>query len=167
MSYHQNYYQSHTSPQYGSANAINYQSTNVQSSYLPSAVLSHSSYPAGPAAGTAPPTVANYPNAPTSMPAPSPPSNRQMSAKAKIEKFIIRKSENSVIIRDLSFFCTEEHLHSLVRCYGECLKVHLCRSEEANHRSLLHAFVEMCSEDSIATLIEELDGVLYMGRQMK
>jgi len=94
-------------------------------------------------------------------------STRQISTKAKMERFIIRKSEHSVIIRDLSFFCTEQHLQTLVACYGDGIKVHLCRSEEANHRSLLHAFVELGSEEAVMNLIDELNGVVYMGRQMK
>jgi RNA recognition motif-containing protein len=83
------------------------------------------------------------------------------------DKQIIKRSECSMIIRDLSFFCNESHLSSLVCCYGECVKVHVCRSEETNHRSLLHAFIEMMNEEAVIQIIEELNGVLFMGRQLK
>lgn len=124
-------------------------------SYYPPTVLSHVNYQPGSSYNAVPVQSA------ASM------SNRQVSTKAKMERFIIRKSEHSVIIRDLSFFCAEQHLQSLLNCYGEGIKVHLCRSEEANHRSLLHAFVELGSEEAVMNLIEELNGVVYMGRQMK
>jgi RNA recognition motif-containing protein len=82
-------------------------------------------------------------------------------------QFMSKRSDCSIIMRDLSFFCNENHLKEIVSCYGQCLKVHICRSEESNHRSLLHAFVEMTSDESVQDLIEELNGVLFMGRQMK
>lgn len=85
---------------------------------------------------------------------------------ASIDK-TMKKSDCSVIIRDLSFFCNENHLKELVTCYGPCTKIHICRSEESNHRSLLHAFVEMTSEEAIYALIEDLHCVLFMGRQLK
>jgi RNA recognition motif-containing protein len=83
------------------------------------------------------------------------------------EKSIIKNPQCAVIIKDLSYFCNELHLASLVSCYGQCVKVHICRSEADNNRSLLYSFVELSSEEAVLTLIEELHAVIFMGRQLR
>lgn len=83
------------------------------------------------------------------------------------EKSIIKNPQCAVIIKDLSYFCNELHLTNLCSCYGQCMKVHICRSEADNNRSLLYAFVELSSEEAVLNLMEELNGVIFMGRQLR
>lgn len=77
------------------------------------------------------------------------------------------KSLNSIIIRDLSFHCNEQHLIDLFHRAGVTwshLKVE--RGEKHNH-SLLHAFVETNTPEEAVHLINTLQGTKLIGRVMK
>jgi RNA recognition motif-containing protein len=73
----------------------------------------------------------------------------------------------SVIIRDLAYFCTENHLKSLIETeVGPCAKVFIPKNKETS-RSLLYAFAEFESVQLVNRACELLNGKLFMGRRLK
>jgi RNA recognition motif-containing protein len=78
------------------------------------------------------------------------------------------KSEFSVILRDLSYFCTEEHLRALIYCVlGQHIKVYIPQSKETQPRSLLYGFAELQNSEQVNIVISQLNGKDFMGRTLK
>jgi RNA recognition motif-containing protein len=84
-----------------------------------------------------------------------------------------RKSDSSVsiIIKNLSYFCHEQHLFQLLLPIlaartSRLISLKIERSP-SDGRSLLHAFAELPSIEVADYLISTLDGTSFMGRTLK
>lgn len=73
----------------------------------------------------------------------------------------------SVIIRDISFHCTEEDLYALFGNLANSIRRLTVRRSEEDGRSLLHAFADCKERDGAAALIEHFNNQKFMGRVMK
>ncbi|MEB3281145.1 MAG: RNA-binding protein [Lyngbya sp.] len=72
----------------------------------------------------------------------------------------------SVYIGNLSYEVTEDDLKSVFAEYGSVKRVHIPTDRETG-RSRGFGFVEMVNEDQEDTVIEQLDGAEWMGRDLK
>ncbi len=72
-----------------------------------------------------------------------------------------------LFIGNLSFFCTEEHIQSLVDpISGDCT-VRICRSQRRGNSSLGYGFIMVPTESVVPIVIEMLNGKMFMGRQLR
>lgn len=73
----------------------------------------------------------------------------------------------SVIIRDISFHCTEEDLYALFGTFANSIRRLTVRRSDEDGRSLLHAFADCKERDGAAALIHHFNNHRFMGRVMK
>lgn len=71
----------------------------------------------------------------------------------------------SIIIRNISFHCDEDHLRALFREFA-ILWISVKRNAR-NDRSLLHAFADLPSQEEAEQLIQTYNNVKFMGRRMR
>jgi RNA recognition motif-containing protein len=78
-----------------------------------------------------------------------------------------RKGTFSIIVRDLSYFCTEEDLRNLIReVLDEDVNIYIPKSKEDDGRSLLYGFIELNSPDKVEK-VQKLHGKYFMGRNLR
>ncbi len=77
----------------------------------------------------------------------------------------INDSSKTLFVGDLSYFCTEEDLLSIFSGYGPILTVRVRRGITGD--SLMHGFVALASAESAQRAIRDLDGIEFMGRNMR
>lgn len=71
-----------------------------------------------------------------------------------------------IYIGNLNYEVTEEELKAVLMTYGTVQKLHLPVDRETG-RKRGFGFVDMANETEEETVISELDGAEWMGRQMK
>lgn len=74
-------------------------------------------------------------------------------------------SSRTIFVGDLSYFCNEEDLYSLFAPFGTILTVRVRRG--VTGESLMHGFVALESPTAATTAIRTLDGLEFMGRNIK
>eukprot|EP00599_Poterioochromonas_sp_BG-1_P007876 CAMPEP_0173150006 /NCGR_PEP_ID=MMETSP1105-20130129/10683_1 /TAXON_ID=2985 /ORGANISM="Ochromonas sp., Strain BG-1" /LENGTH=559 /DNA_ID=CAMNT_0014065019 /DNA_START=360 /DNA_END=2039 /DNA_ORIENTATION=+ len=77
----------------------------------------------------------------------------------------INDTSKTLFVGDLSYFCTEEDLLSIFSGYGPILTVRVRRGITGD--SLMHGFVALASAESAQRAIRDLDGLEFMGRNMR
>ena len=75
------------------------------------------------------------------------------------------ENARTLFIGDLSYFCTEEDLLNIFASYGPILTVRIRRGVTGD--SLMHGFIAVATLDAAHRAIQDLDGVEFMGRNMK
>lgn len=71
----------------------------------------------------------------------------------------------TLFLGDLSYFCAENNIASLFAPYGPIVAINLCRGKTGE--SLLYAFIELTSELTCKRAMIELDGMVFMGRNLR
>ncbi len=71
-----------------------------------------------------------------------------------------------IYVGNLNYDVTEEELKAVLTEYGTVQKVHLPVDRETG-RKRGFGFIDMANETEEETVISELDGAEWMGRQMK
>lgn len=74
-------------------------------------------------------------------------------------------ASRTLFLGDLSYFCTEEDLCTLFADYGPILTVRVRRG--VTGESLMHGFIALESPDMARRAITDLDGIEFMGRNMR
>lgn len=77
----------------------------------------------------------------------------------------IADASRTLFLGDLSYFCTEEDLCALFAPYGPILTVRVRRG--VTGESLMHGFIALDSPDAARRAITDLDGVEFMGRNIR
>lgn len=75
-------------------------------------------------------------------------------------------NKSTLFLGDLSTFCTETEIHDLFSPYGEILEIKIMRSEETN-RNLSYGFIKFSNSNSAKKAMENLNGYLLSGRNLK
>ncbi len=78
----------------------------------------------------------------------------------------IANGKTSLFVGDLSIFCTEQELEKAFSPFGVLLEIKIMRSEETS-RNLSYGFVKFSSPNSAKAAMNELNGVMLCGRQMR
>lgn len=71
----------------------------------------------------------------------------------------------TLFLGDLSYFCTEEDLCALFSAYGRITTVRVRRG--ATGESLMHGFIALDTHEAAKQAIVDLDGAIFMGRNMR
>ncbi len=74
-------------------------------------------------------------------------------------------SSRTLFVGDLSFFCSEGHLHNLFADFGPVLNVDIKRGRAGD--SLMHGFVEMDTVAAAEIAMNSLNNIKFMGRKMR
>ncbi len=74
-------------------------------------------------------------------------------------------ASRTLFIGDLSYFCSEEDLCTLFAPYGRILTVRVRRG--VTGESLMHGFIALDTPEAAQRAIIDLDGVEFMGRNMR
>lgn len=74
-------------------------------------------------------------------------------------------ASRTLFIGDLSYFCSEEDLCTLFAPYGRILTVRVRRG--VTGESLMHGFIALDTAEAAQRAIVDLDGVEFMGRNMR
>jgi RNA recognition motif-containing protein len=74
-------------------------------------------------------------------------------------------SSRTLFVGDLSYFCTEENLFALFSTFGSILTVRIRRG--ISGESLMHGFVALESPEAANAALAALDGVEFMGRNIR
>jgi RNA recognition motif-containing protein len=72
---------------------------------------------------------------------------------------------HELFVGDLSFFCSEKHLHELFQPYSP-VDIRIKRSDTRG-RSLMFGFVKMESQEMASRASADLNGKVFMGRVIK
>jgi hypothetical protein len=73
---------------------------------------------------------------------------------------------HSLFVGDLSYFCREEDLVQLFSArYGSIIAINLCRGQ--NQEPLLYGFIELENEEIRDLALQEMNGVEFMGRNLR
>lgn len=79
--------------------------------------------------------------------------------------YSVLDTSKTLFVGDLSFFCTEEDLLSIFSGYGPILTVRVRRGVKGD--SLMHGFVALASSEAANRAIRDLDGIEFMGRNLR
>lgn len=71
----------------------------------------------------------------------------------------------TLFLGDLSYFCTEEDLCSIFAPFGHISTVRVRRG--VTGESLMHGFIALDSHEAAKRAIAELDGKMFMGRNIR
>lgn len=74
-------------------------------------------------------------------------------------------SSRTLFVGDLSFFCNEEDLFALFAPFGSILTVRVRRG--ITGESLMHGFIAMELPEAAKTAIGSIDGMEFMGRNIR
>ncbi len=74
-------------------------------------------------------------------------------------------TDRTIFLGDLSYFCTEDDLVQICALYGTITAVQVRRG--TNGKSLLFGLVEYAHPESTRIAFGELNGRLFMGRNLK
>lgn len=74
-------------------------------------------------------------------------------------------SARTIFVGDLSYFCNEEDLFSLFAQFGNIMTVRVRRG--VTGESLMHGFIAMETTESANAAISSLDGMEFMGRNIR
>jgi RNA recognition motif-containing protein len=72
----------------------------------------------------------------------------------------------SIYVGNLPYQASEEELNELFSQYGEVTSVNIIQDRETG-RSKGFGFIEMNDKSNAATAIENLDGAVFMGRNLR
>ncbi len=72
----------------------------------------------------------------------------------------------SIYVGNLPYQASEEDLNELFSQYGEVASVNIIQDRETG-RSKGFGFIEMNDKSNAATAIENLDGTVFMGRNLR
>jgi hypothetical protein len=75
------------------------------------------------------------------------------------------EASRTLFVGDLSYFCGEEDLCNLFAQFGPILTVRVRRG--VTGESLMHGFIALESAEAAQRAISQLDGIEYMGRNMR
>jgi RNA recognition motif-containing protein len=78
---------------------------------------------------------------------------------------IATEASRTLFIGDLSYFCTEDDLTHLFTPYGPILTVRIRRGVTGD--SLMHGFMALSSAEAAQQAIKDMNGLEYMGRNLK
>ena len=71
----------------------------------------------------------------------------------------------TLFIGDLSYFCTEDDLCTLLSRYGQITAARVRRG--VTGESLLHGFVSFQNAQLLMQAVKDLDGAVFMGRNLR
>ncbi len=71
-----------------------------------------------------------------------------------------------IFVGDLSFFCHENDIFQLFSQCGQVIEVRIKKSE-GNGKSLMFGFVKMETLEVADVAIQNLNGIMFMGRVLK
>lgn len=77
----------------------------------------------------------------------------------------VAEASRTLFVGDLSYFCGEEDLCNLFAQFGPILTVRVRRG--VTGESLMHGFIALESAEAAQRAISQLDGIEYMGRNMR
>lgn len=105
------------------------------------------------------------PSAPTGF------GNPYFDTQDSFDPFMFDRMENmpdiskTIFVGDLSYFCNEEDLCALFSPYGRIITVRVRRG--VTGESLMHGFIALESPEAAQRAIGDLDGIEFMGRNMR
>lgn len=82
-----------------------------------------------------------------------------------LEQLPTAEASRTLFVGDLSYFCGEEDLCNLFAQYGPILTVRVRRG--VTGESLMHGFIALESAEMASRAIDQLDGIEFMGRNMR
>lgn len=74
--------------------------------------------------------------------------------------------KSSLFVGDLSIFCSEQDLEKAFSPFGTLLEIKIMRSEETS-RNLSYGFIKFAAPNSAKMAMDQLNGVMLCGRQMR
>ena len=76
------------------------------------------------------------------------------------------QGKTSLFVGDLSIFCSEQELEKTFAPFGTLVEIKIMRSEETS-RNLSYGFVKFATANSAKAAMNELNGIMLCGRQMR